>query len=193
MSGQVDAMTKKILVNAEADAQAALESARAEAAQWLSDAREKADAEAAEMISAFEKQAREIEARARVRERAQERRAVLAAKQALIDEAVARARRRFGEQTPAQWAQLILKILQNSANTGEKPEIWVPCEMTEAINAALQGQYTVRVGDMRDGFILSFAAYDLNYEGDRLFQAQHERMEARAAACLFQGDDHAGR
>lgn len=187
MNNNMIAIVQMLLDDAQRQAEQLREDARQQAERILAQEDEKARKECAAILEQYKRQAVEHEKREQLRLKMDQRRMLLSAKQQLIDQTVSQVYDRLIAQTDDQWVCLLSDLLKRSEGA-EKPKIIVPAALQAAVQAEVGQEYTVLVGEMRHGFILSYSQYDLNYGIDRLFSYQKEGFEQQAAQYLF-GDD----
>ena len=142
------------------------------------------------ILDDYKRKANEIAERAQAEIRAKSGQMVLAARQDVINEAIASARELFAKRSEQEDVELLLKVLDKSVADagGERPVVIVPQNRLAAAQAALGSDTRVEAGNVNHGFILSFEHYNVNYETATRFEYWQEELEALAASCLFDGD-----
>lgn len=183
-------IAERLLAQNREKAEDILAEARREAGEIRAKAEKKAQAEGEALRLTYQDKEQEFARRDALNEKMQKRRLLLHAKQELVDGAVERVRERFLTQTQEQWIALLQMVLRRSLekDPDSVPTVIVPEAMVRAAREAVPARYPVEAGGMRHGFVLSFEAYDLNYEAGRLFAYQKENWEQEAARYLFEGD-----
>ena len=198
MSG-AEKLKEKIIADATGEAEALLANARAKVAEILAQAEEEAAAKTAKIKATVEKQINELRSRYQTIAELDARKAILAAKEELIEDTFKQALARLQSMETKAYQELMSTMLLAAAQTGTE-EIIVSAtdkerfsaELLSAVNAELarqgkQGKLTLaaETRETQGGFILRAENIEINCSFAALLRMQREELEPEVAAILF--------
>ncbi|NLZ38071.1 MAG: V-type ATP synthase subunit E [Firmicutes bacterium] len=198
MSG-AEKLKEKIIADATGEAEALLANARAKEAEILAQAEEEAAAKTAKIKATVEKQINELRSRYQTIAELDARKAILAAKEELIEDTFKQALARLQSMETKAYQELMSTMLLAAAQTGTE-EIIVSAtdkerfsaELLSAVNAELarqgkQGKLTLaaETRETQGGFILRAENIEINCSFAALLRMQREELEPEVAAILF--------
>lgn len=188
----IERMSALIEQEAREQARAILSAARQEAQRISQAGRAKAQARRAEILEEYKSRIAEARGRMQSELRSESKHLWLAARQEVIEEAMASARALFDARSEAEEMSLLERVFRRhvQAAGGERPTVLVPPGKLPAVRELLGAEADVEAGEFEHGFILSFSHFDVNYLSRELFHAWRGPLEAVAAQHLFNGEDH---
>ncbi|NLZ93176.1 MAG: hypothetical protein GX922_04040 [Firmicutes bacterium] len=198
MSG-ADKLQEKIITEAQSEAEAMLANARAKEAAIMAKAQEEAAAKVAKITAAVEKQINEQRRRHQTIAELDARKAILAAKEDLIEDTFKQALARLQGMETKAYQELMSNMLLAVAQTGteeiivsatDKPRF--TAELLSSVNAELarqgkQGKLTLaaETRETQGGFILRGGDIEINNSFAALLRMQRDDLEPEVAAILF--------
>ncbi|HZK25029.1 MAG TPA: V-type ATP synthase subunit E [Oscillospiraceae bacterium] len=198
MSG-AEKLKEKIVADATSEAEDLLAGARERAAA----SRDKAEAEAAAKKQKIEadvaKKAAELQRRDQTIAELDARKAILAAKEDLIEDTFKQALTRLQNLEPQAYQAILFNMLLATASTGSEEIIISPAdkvhfspEFLARVNKALtqegkQGnlQLSAETRELQGGFVLSAGDVEINSSFAALLRMQRDQLEPEVAAILF--------
>lgn len=174
-----------------------IEAARAEAEKILEMARKEAEEECGRIERRSDQAVANILERGRSAAELKKRGSLLAEKQRLIGETIARAKEELKSLDGEAYFEMLLKLAVKSAQTGEGELLFsakdlarLPEGFEEQVNAALKDKGAVlRVSaDSRDidaGFVLTYGGIEENCSFDAIFDSARETLQDKAQELLF--------
>ncbi|MCC8027012.1 MAG: V-type ATP synthase subunit E [Clostridium sp.] len=193
----LDKIIGQIEEESKAAAARTIEAARAEAEKILETARKEAEAECADIERRSAQAVANILERGKSAAELKKRGSLLAEKQKLIGDTIARAKEELKNMEAEAYFDMILKLAVKSAQSGEGEILFsakdlarLPQGFEEKLNAALKGRgAALRIsGDARDidaGFVLTYGGIEENCSIDALFDSAHELLQDKAQEILF--------
>lgn len=200
MSG-AEKLQEKIMAEAKSDAEAMLANARAKEADIIAKAQAEADAKTAKILAAVDKQVSERRRRHQTIAELDARKAILAAKEELIEDTFTQAIARLQEMDTQSYTELMSAMLLAVTQTGTE-EIIVSAadkprfspELLAQVNQELtllgkEGSLTLaeETRETKGGFILRSGDIEINCSFAALLRMQREQLEPEVAAILFNG------
>ena len=193
----IDKIIDRISGDAQAEIDAILAQARAQAEEIAAQGRARGEAEAAAIL---ERGRRDVQTRGeRMAAMAQLecRKADLAARQAMIDEAFAAARQKLLDLPQEECVQLLAGLAVQAAAKGRGKLIFSPADRARlgkavvlAANEKLPGGTGLTLAEetrpMEGGFILSDGNMEVNCTFDTLLRLRRDELAGQVARLLFQ-------
>ena len=174
-----------------------IEAARAEAEKILEMARKEAEEECGRIERRSDQAVANILERGRSAAELKKRGSLLAEKQRLIGETIARAKEELKSLDGEAYFEMLLKLAVKSAQTGEGELLFsakdlarLPEGFEEQINAALKDKGAllhVSAGsrDIDAGFVLTYGGIEENCSFDAIFDSARETLQDKAQELLF--------
>ena len=171
--------------------------ARAQADEILAEARKEAERECADIDRRSRQSVANLLERGRSSAELKKRGSLLAEKQRLIGEVIARAKAELKSMDGDAYFEMILKLAVKSAQPGKgelllsgKDLVRVPEGFEDKLNAALKDKSAQLhiSGDTRDidgGFVLTYGGIEENCSIDALFDSAHELLQDKVQEILF--------
>lgn len=191
----IEKIIDRISGDAQAEIDAILSRANAEAAQIIARYEAQARAEAEEILHRGGKAAAEREERLYSMAQMEGRKAELAAKQTVIEEAFALALKKLQSLPQEQYVTLLAKLAAQASVTGKETLIFsaadrdrVGKQVVAAASALVPGGAFVLDEETRvlnGGFVLSNGAVEVNCSFDTLVRLQKAEITGEVAAVLF--------
>ncbi len=192
----LDTITKTILEEAGAEAQAILERARAEAARVLAEAKAATDGDCEKIVEAGRQRAEDTRLRAEGDVAMEKRRALLERKQRLLDDAVRAAREAVLHEPADRYFEFLNRLAQKNAEKGvgimylSKHDLSrLPEGFHQALNRALPEGAEIDISSsarpIDGGFILKYGDIEQNCSLAAIFDENRERILDAARAALF--------
>lgn len=185
-----------ILEEAQTEARAALEAARAEAERIFAEEKAKSDALCAEIAEKGRQQAAETERACASAAQLNRRKSLLEAKQALLSQTMEQALERLYAMPAEAYFGLLVKMAASFAEPGEG-ELFLnerdlsrrPDALEKNINAALKEGCALKLsGKARPidgGFILKYGDVEQNCSFRAIFEARLDELSDKARGILF--------
>lgn len=191
MSG-INEITSYLIEESNSKAEAMLQKAELSAKAIIDQQREKGEKEKASILKNYCKRVKEIENAEVLRINMERQKEILLAKQSLIDDVLEKVRVKFENQSIEDWIDFIKRLLEKAETETEtaKPVICVSKEYYPKVKEAFLGEYETEIYDIKNGFILSYETYDLNYEVDHFLHYEREEMEILTSKLLFNGESY---
>jgi len=198
MSG-ANKLKEKILAEANSQAEQTLEEARARAAQIAAKGEQDAEARKKSVLEQARVQADERRRRAQTIAGLDARKAVLAAKEELIEETFRQAVSRLQNMDSKAYEDMIFSMLLTAVQTGNEQVIvsardkerFTP-EFLDRVNRELAKQgkqgnlaLAAETREIQGGFILRAGDVEINSSFDSILRMQRDRLEPEVAAILF--------
>ena len=193
----IEKITARIAEDGKAENDALLAQAKAQAAEITAKYQAQAQAEADEVLAqgraAAEDRARHLDSMAQM----ECRKAVLAAKQDVIEEAFQAAHKKLLELPTEQYVELLAKLAVQASTTGKEKLIFSPSHRNQVGKAVVvaankklaggEGSLTLseETRPMDGGFILSDGAVEVNCTFDTLIRLQRGALAGEVAKVLF--------
>lgn len=191
-------IVKKILREAEQQANQIKQQAQKEAEGILEEARHKAERMKEQMLAIARRRSQQEEDRVLTLAKLELRKRLLQEKQAKINEAFERAKNRLLRMNKEQCGELIKRLLAAAVETGDE-EVIVPPQYREIltpqflkeVNQALgKGSGSLRLSqetrNISGGIILRRGRREVNCSLEALFKIAREELESEIARILFQ-------
>lgn len=198
MSG-ANKLREKILAEAGSQAEEVLEEARKKAEAIIAKGEEEAAAKKESVLQQARAMGEERRRRAQTIAELDARKAILAAKEELIEDTFRQALERLKGLDQKQYEDVIYPMLLAAAQTGAEEIIASPAdagkftpELLGRVNQALkeqskQGNLTLsgETREMQGGFILRSGDVEINNSFDSILRMQRDELEPEVAAILF--------
>lgn len=186
----VNRMTEFLEQEARQEAQNILAQAERAAQGSYKEGRMRAQKRRNEILNAYQREVRALLERAETEARREADHLSLAARQEMIDATLQAVQVQYNNRSAEEEMALLTRVYQRSIARaqGERPVVYVPEDRLAAARAALGQGVDVQRGGMKQGFLLSFEKYNVNFENDTLLRFLREPLEGMAAAYLFGGD-----
>ncbi len=191
----IEKITNRITQDAQAEIQARMTQAQEEADRILSDCKKQADQIRAQILETGQKELAAHRARLNSMNKLDERKAVLAAKQAVIDEAFEGAVERLCALPEEKMVSLLSRLIATHAQQGDEEVILAPDQretygqkVIVQANELLQGgSLTLGPGDpeIQGGCILRRGAVDVNCTFAMLTRQLRSELSGKVAELLF--------
>lgn len=192
-------LKEKILSEAGGEADQLLSAAKQRAAQTVTRGEQQAESKRKALLEQARLQAEERRRRARTIAGLEARKAILAAKEEMIEETFSKALIRLQRLPAKDYQEIILPMLLAAAQSGNEEIIISPDdskrftpEFLAKVNKELasrgkQGNLTLAVETRRlqGGFVLRAGELEINSSFDALLRMQREQLEPEVAAALF--------
>lgn len=185
----IDNITGEILLDARKQADSILTEAREKAGILKADAAKEAEAVKAKALQKAAAEAAEYERRIQSQIDMQRRQAILAGKQEIIAEVIARAQEKLRKQDDASWLAMLEKLLANNVQAGDGEIIFseedkkrLSSDVAELVSrAAAEKGGTLKMSeetaDIADGFVLRYGGIDENCSLKALFDEKQEQLQ----------------
>lgn len=198
MSG-ANKLKEKILAEANSQAEEVLAEARKKAADILAKGEEEAAAKKAAVLELARTQAEERRRRAQTIAELDARKAILAAKEGLIEDTFTQALSRLSQMDQKTFEDLMYPMLLAASQTGTEEIIvsqadrkrFTP-EVLDRVNKALAQQgkagnlvLSGETREMQGGFILRAGDVEINNSFDSILRMQRDQLEPEVATILF--------
>ena len=198
MSG-ANKLKEKILAEAGSQAEETLEEARQKAAAILAKREEEAQAKKKSVLEQARKLADERRRRAQTIAELDARKAILAAKEDLIEDTFTQAVSRLRALDQKQYEELLFSMLVAASQTGTE-EVLVAAEdkarftpeLIARVNEALQSQgkpgkliLSSDTHQMQGGFVLRAGDMEINNSFNSILRMQRDQLVPEVAAVLF--------
>lgn len=195
MSG-LDTMIQTIRGETEAEARSVLDEAQATAARLLDEARAETDGECEALIEQGRRKAAELRLRAETSAAMERRRAVLAKKQALLDQTVRAAKDAVLQLPEGEYFGFLIRLARENAEPGHGVMILskrdlarCPSDFHVALNRALPDGATLDISEnarpIEGGFILQYGDIEQNCSLSAIFDENREKILDAAHEALF--------
>ena len=198
MSG-ADRLREKIIAEAKREAKAILANARQRAENILSEARQEADAQKQKMLQAAKQQAEDRRQRNLTIAELDARKALLAAKEEMIEETFNQAISRLNNLKEREYEDLLYNMLLAATETGDEEVIAAEADrgrfqktLLARVNKELKargkkGELTLsaETRELSGGFILRSGNVETNCSFAALLRMQRDRLEPVVAEMLF--------
>ncbi len=192
----LETITKTILEEADAEARQILDQARQDAERTLAQARAVTEDDCEKIVEAGRQKAEALRARAAADGDMARRRALLAQKQELLEQAVGAARAAVLGLPDAAYFELLTGLARQSAEAGvgvmflsARDLARLPEGFHRALNAALpegaELDISSRARPIDGGFILQYGAIEQNCSLAAIFDANREAILDEARRALF--------
>ncbi|MBS4022270.1 MAG: V-type ATP synthase subunit E [Dethiobacter sp.] len=198
MSG-ADKLKSKILSEAEAQADQVLDNARQRTAVAVGKGEQEAAARMKTLLEQARLQAEERLRRAKTIADLDARKAILSAKEDMIEDSFKQALERLLNLEAAAYTEILFPMLLAAAQTGREEIIVSPKDsglytqdFLDRVNQALiqqgkEGKLTLsgEKREMQGGFILRFGDVEINASFNSILRMQRDQLEPEVAAILF--------
>ena len=189
----IEKITQRIEADAQAEINAVLDAAKAEAAEIAAKYQAQADAEAADLNAKNERAAAEREERLVSAAQMDARKVQLAAKQAMVEKAYALALEKLCAMPEAEYAEVLADLLVKASATGNEEVVFsvkdqaVGKAAVEKANAASGKQLKVSEENQAivGGFILKDKNVEVNCTFETLVRLQKADTAGAVAKMLF--------
>lgn len=191
----IEKILDRIRDDAQAEADRILAEARSEAADITAAYEARARSEAAEILARGEKAAAQREERLTSVAQLECRKAQLAARQEVVDEAFGLALTKLLALPPEEYAALLVRLAVQAAPNGGGKLIFSPSDRARVGKAVVLtankklggGQLTLsgETRPMRGGFVLSNGAVEVNCTFDALIRLERTALAGQVAKVLF--------
>lgn len=192
----IEKITAHIQQDCQAEIDNLLAQARAKAAEITTSYQAKADAQAAEILAQGKKTADEQGSRLASVTQLECRKAVLCAKQEVIEEAFQRAKKKLLALAQEDYISLLANLAARASTSGREKLILSPADRARvgkavvlAANAKLGAAAKLTLSEesrpMDGGFILSDGALEVNCTFDTLIRLQRETLAGAVSKVLF--------
>ena len=190
----LEKIVQQIRDEAQQAADAVIAQAKEEAGQLAAKAAEDARTQSGAILAKSKTDVQNHLAAARSAAELAQRRAVLAAKQEIIGEAIESARQSIYKLPDSDYFALILKMISKFSlpQEGEllfsPADLWrLPASFETSLAKSANGKLTVsrETRDIDGGFVLSYGGIEENCSIEALFYAARERLQDRVQELLF--------
>jgi V/A-type H+-transporting ATPase subunit E len=192
-------LKEKILSEAGGEAEQLLSAAKQRAAQAVTRGEQQAESKRKALLEQARLQAEERRRRARTIAGLEARKAILAAKEEMIEETFSKALIRLQRLPAKDYQEIILPMLLVAAQSGNEEVIISPDdserftpEFLAKVNKELAGQgkqgnlkLAAETRRLQGGFVLRAGELEINSSFDALLRMQREQLEPEVAAALF--------
>lgn len=168
--------------------------ANEKAQEIISEAEQKGQEQSEQIIKNAEKKAEDIINRGESSANLEQNRALLVAKQQVINEMLSKTLSYMESLDDEQYFSLILKLAEKNSQE-EKGEIAfskkdldrLPKNFIEKINAVSKGELTISKAPVKinSGFILIYGGIEENCSFEAMFRSKHEELTDEISALLF--------
>jgi V/A-type H+-transporting ATPase subunit E len=198
MSG-ADKLKEKIISEAAGQAEKVLTEAKQRAEEIVAGAQKQADVRKKFILEQAQLQAEERRRRARTIAELDARKALLGAKEELIEDTFRQALARLTALQTADSREILLPMLLAAAQSGREEivvsakgrELFAP-EFIAAVNKALEEQgkqggliMSAETREIQGGFILRSGEVEINNSFESILRMQRDQLEPEVAAALF--------
>lgn len=198
MSG-ADKLKEKIISEAAGQAEKVLAEAKKRAEEIVAGAQKQADVRKKLILEQAQLQAEERRRRARTIAELDARKALLGAKEELIEDTFRQALARLGALQSAELRDVLRPMLLAAAQSGKEEiivsaggrELFTP-EFIAAVNKALEEQgkqggliLSDETREIQSGFILRSGEVEINNSFESILRMQRDQLEPEVAAALF--------
>ncbi|MDW7652072.1 MAG: V-type ATP synthase subunit E family protein [Bacillota bacterium] len=198
MSG-AEKLNEKIISQATERAEKVLSEAKSRAEEIVNGAEKQADVRSKKILEQAQVEAGERRNRARTIAELDARKAILGAKEELIEDTFRQALARLQNQKPEEAQKIIQPMLLSAVQTGREEiivsdrdrELFTP-EFLAALNKALEKQgkegkliLSEQTREIMGGFILRSGEVEINSSFDTILRMQRDHLEPAVAAALF--------
>ena len=193
----LDQIISQIKEESQEAAARTIAAARSEADQILAAARKEAERECADIDRRSRQSVANILERGQSAADLRKRGSILAEKQRLIGETIARAKAELKDMDTDAYFEMILKLAVKSAQAGkgelllsDKDLARMPQGFEDKLNAALTEKgAALRISnatrDIDGGFVLTYGGIEENCSIDALFDSAHETLQDKVQEILF--------
>lgn len=192
----IEKITARIQQDCQAEIDDLLAQARAQATKITADYQAQADAQAADILSQGKKAAAERESRLASVTQLECRKAVLCAKQEVVEEAFQRAREKLLALPQEDYVALLANLAAKASTSGREKLIFSQADRARvgkavvlAANAKLGPAAMLTLSEesrpMDGGFILSDGALEVNCTFDTLIRLQRDTLAGAVSKVLF--------
>ncbi|NLP18873.1 MAG: hypothetical protein GX376_07255 [Firmicutes bacterium] len=199
---EANKIVERILADAQREAEAIIAQAQERAAGIISEGEREAEKTRQEILKKAQDAAAERHRRIVSMDALEGRKATLAAKEALLEEAFQRAHKELEEMDTPSYQKVIRSLLVPAVQTGAEEVIIAPADQDritpdfiQGINDEIRTQgragcLTLKIEDrpLEGGFILRSGGIDINNSFAALLKSVREELEPKAAAILFPPD-----
>ena len=200
---EANKIIERILADARQEAEAIRAQAQERAAGIISEGEREAQKTQEDILKKAEDDAAERHRRIVSMDALEGRKATLAAKETLLEEAFQRAHRGLEEMDTPSYQKVIRSLLLAAVQTGAEEVIIAPAdkkritaEFIRGINDEIRTQgragcLTLKIEDrpLQGGFILRSGGIDINNSFAALLKSVREELEPKAAAILFPSNE----
>lgn len=186
----LDKIVQQIQSEARQAAEKTISDARRQAETITDEARQKAQTQCAAIKTQSKSDAANALSAAESAAQLAKRRAILAAKQQIINETISKAQSSLYDLPDAQYFELILKMVKKYARDGEGEIIFndkdkkrLPPDFSKSLGQKLAVSAQTR--DMDGGFVLTYGGIEENCSFEALFYAAHEQLQDKVSELLF--------
>lgn len=193
----LDKIISQIKEESQEAAARTIAAARAQADEILAAARKEAESECADIERRSRQSVANILERGRSAADLKKRGSILAEKQQLIGETIAKAKAELKGMETDAYFEMILKLAVKSAQPGkgdlllsEKDLARLPEGFEDKLNAALKDKgaalhISKDTRDIDGGFVLTYGGIEENCSIDALFDSAHETLQDKVQEILF--------
>jgi V/A-type H+-transporting ATPase subunit E len=194
----LEKMIKAIEAEALANSEAILNQAKKEAEDIMQAAKIEADKKCAEIAAKSEADAKDVLRRAASAAGLLEKKAILDAKQQMINNIITEARNSLAKLSDTEYARTILQMIQKYAHNKSGSILFAasdkgrfPKEFEAMVQKALADKpgasltFTEESADLSGGFILKYGDIEENCSFDALFSAAKEELQDKVNSVLF--------
>lgn len=187
----------EIREEAQAAAQTTVDQAKAEAERLTAEAKQEADQKVQEIQKRNEHQIEEMEERSRSALELERKRALLKAKQQMIEDVLLQAKSKMLSLPAEEYFDTLQKMIVSAAHRNESGSLCfcetdrarLPEDFMEKLAALLPegSKLTLsdRSVDISGGFVLDYDGVEENGSFDAVFSAQKEKLQDEVRAILF--------
>ena len=190
----IDKITQRIEADAQAEIDRVLADARDEAAKIAAKYKAQADAEAADLAAKNRKAAAEREERLAGTAQMEARKALLAAKQEMVEKAYALALEKLCAMPAEKYADVLAGLLAEACSSGNEEVIFSPEDQKKAGKAAVEKAnknggkkltLSKETRPIKGGFILRSGNVEVNCAFDTLVRLQKAETAGEVVRKLF--------
>jgi V/A-type H+-transporting ATPase subunit E len=189
---------KAIEDEAQSGADAIISDAKKQADDILSAAKQEAELKCAQIAQKTSDEIKSIISRAESAAALQEKKAILEAKQQIINETISKARASLSVLPDTEYTEIILKLIKKYAHNSQGRILFsasdrkrFPADFIGRINTALSGKtgaaltLSDNAADINGGFLLVYGDIEENCSFDALFEASKEDLQDKVNSFLF--------
>jgi len=195
----LEKILKAIEDEAQARADEIISEANKQAEQILSAARQEGELEAGKIAQKASEEVKSVLSRAESAAVLQERKAILEAKQQIINETIIKARASLSELSDKEYTDILIKLIKRYAHNEVGQIVFsandkkrLPADFTDRLKQALADKtgaaltLSEKTADINGGFLLVYGDIEENCSFDALFEAAREDLQDKVNSFLFE-------
>lgn len=194
----LEKILKAIEDEAQAGADAIISDAKMKAEEILSSAKQDAELKCTQIAQKASDEIKSTISRAESAAALQEKKAILEAKQQIINETISKARASLAVLPDTEYTEIIIKLIKKYAHNTQGQILFsasdskrFPSDFIGKLNTALSGKpgaaltISDSVADINGGFLLVYGDIEENCSFDALFEAAKEDLQDSVNSFLF--------